>query len=344
MERESATEIRRLVETLEGITQSEEAAFDEAIQSAGSVDELVTRIRQATTQDNEAPETEMDARVREANSVEDLVDQFEAVDEQGAEDDEKSIEGRLSLPVPKPAKRAEERTKGKLASGRESLQSFTSNAKEKIVSDFDLSAGRIEQSVGELKYTLRNADPKESAMWGIGVGLMLAQPAVAAGYSTAALLSGAVLSGTAVGAYTSSHEGTRFDEIDPIEMAYEARLGAMSGRRLNATSGGAIGALVASAMYVAQNATPAEYEQWVEEADVEYVLEGAIMGAERFDAPDGRLSVTGAGIGGGFGLLYGYADGESVVTDFPSADVLDDDLLAAYRRRIEGDRCGTDIR
>lgn len=333
-------EARRLADALESVSDEENEELEEAVRAADGVDDLLASVRRMVARTEAERHAAVDSRIREASGVEALVASLETLagDRRDGGENAASDGSRLPVSVPASAARAGTKTKGTLASGKRSLETTTGRAKEKLTSRFGRSSETVDHGIEEVKYTLQNADPKDSALWGLGVGLMLAQPAVAAGYSTAALLSGAVVSGTAVGAYSSSHEETIFDDIDPMELANRAQRGAVDGKRLNRTSGGAIGAVVGGAAYVAENLSPEEYRQWVEEADADRVLEGAVLGAERFEPNSNEPSTRGAGIGAGFGLLYGYTGDADGTTDRPLEDVLDDDLLADYRARLSDGR------
>ncbi|EMA43227.1 hypothetical protein [Halococcus saccharolyticus] len=198
----------------------------------------------------------------------------------------------------------------------------------------------------ELKRTVRDADPKQAALWGLATGVTVANPAIAASYSTAALLSGAVLGGGVVGAYASSHEDTVFDDMDPTMMARRANAGASTGAGARNIDGKSVGAMVGASAYLAEELTPTEYAQWVTEADAESVLRGAEMGAGRAAASDdfegGR---SGAALGGGLGLLYGLAaDDDATADDHLIRELLDDDLWNEYTGRLgdnEGDGAAT---
>jgi hypothetical protein len=160
----------------------------------------------------------------------------------------------------------------------------------------------------ELERTVRDADPKQAALWGLATGVTVANPAIAAGYSTAALLSGAVLGGGVVGAYASSHDDTMFDDMDPTMMAQRANAGASTGAGARDIDGKSVGAMVGASAYLAEELTPEAYAQWVTEADAESVLRGAEMGAGRAAASeDFEGARSGAALGGGLGLLYGLA-------------------------------------
>ena len=190
----------------------------------------------------------------------------------------------------------------------------------------------------ELKRTVRNADPKQAAVWGLATGITVANPAIAASYSTAALLSGAVLGGSAVGAYASSHENTVFDDLEPMTMARRANAGASAGRGARNVNGTSVGAMLGASAYLAEELTPEAYAHWVAEADAESVLRGADMGAGRAaDSPDLSGPRSGAALGAGFGLLYGLAsddgDGEG---DDDVLELLDDDLRDEYVGRLDG--------
>lgn len=193
---------------------------------------------------------------------------------------------------------------------------------------------RAGAGVADLKYTLGNADPKQAAIWGLATGATLANPAIAAGYSTAVLLSGAVLGGSAVGAYASSHEGTVLDELDPVEMARNANGMAAANRGRSNLNGAAMGSLLGATAYVAGRVTPEEYAHWLADVDLDTVARGAELGAgaarDRADLGLGSAA-SGALFGGGLGAAYGVAteDGDDDLRELLDADIYDD-----YRRTL----------
>ncbi len=191
----------------------------------------------------------------------------------------------------------------------------------------------------ELKRTLRDADPKQAALWGLATGVTVANPAIAASYSTAVLLSGAVLGGSAVGAYASSHDDTVFDDVDPMLMARRANAGASAGAGARNVNGKSVGAVLGASAYLAERLTPEAYAHWVAEADAESVLRGAEMGAGRAaDSADFTSVRSGAALGGGLGLLYGLAaDDDAADDDHALRELLDDDLWDEYAGRLGGD-------
>jgi hypothetical protein len=195
----------------------------------------------------------------------------------------------------------------------------------------------------ELKRTVRDADPKQAALWGLATGVTVANPAIAASYSTVALLSGAVLGGGMVGAYATSHDDTVFDDLDPTMMAQRANAGASKGAGARRIDGKSVGAMVGASAYLAEELTPEEYAQWVTEADAESVLNGAEMGSERAAASeDFEGARSGAALGGGLGLLYGLAaDDDTTADDHPIRELLDEDLWDEYAGRLGSEDGGT---
>jgi hypothetical protein len=205
---------------------------------------------------------------------------------------------------------------------------------------------RADAGAVELKRTVQDADPKQAALWGLATGVTVANPAIAAGYSTAALLSGAVLGGGAVGAYTSSHNDTVFDDVDPMLMARRANAGATAGSGAQNINGKSVGAMLGVSAYLAEELTPEAYAHWVAEADAESVLQGTEMGAGRAAASDDFGGTqSGAALGGGLGLLYGLAADDAAGSDHPAQELLDDDLWDEYAGRLgsDGDRGATTI-
>ncbi|KTG09426.1 hypothetical protein AUR64_16750 [Haloprofundus marisrubri] len=198
--------------------------------------------------------------------------------------------------------------------------------------------GHARSGITELKHTARNADPKQAALWGVATGVTLANPAIAAGYSTAVLLSGAVLGGSVVGAYASSHENTVFDGVDPLEMARRSRgMSAANAHRTN-VNGAALGSLLGVSTYLAETMTPEEYAHWLTGVDADLVARGAELGAGRA-VTDEELGVstprTGALLGGGFGLLYGLATEGAEEGDDTLRELLDDDLFEEYEHALD---------
>ena len=194
----------------------------------------------------------------------------------------------------------------------------------------------------ELERTVRDADPKQAALWGLATGVTVANPAIAAGYSTAALLSGAVLGGGVVGAYASSHDDTVFDDLEPTLMARRANAGAATGAGARTIDGKSVGAMVGASAYLAEELTPEAYAQWVAEADAESVLRGAELGADRAAASgDSAGARSGTALGGGLGLLYGLAaDDDATADDHPIRGLLDEDLWDEYAGRLDGEDGG----
>lgn len=204
-----------------------------------------------------------------------------------------------------------------------------------------VGAARDRAGIGalELKRTVRDADPKQAALWGLATGVTVANPAIAASYSTAALLSGAVLGGSVVGAYATSHDDTMFDDLDPTMMAKRANAGASAGAGTRNIDGKSVGAMVGASAYLAEELTPEAYAQWVTEADAESVLRGAEMGAGRATASeDFEGARSGAALGGSLGLLYGLA-ADDAADDHPIRELLDEDLWDEYAGRL-GDEDG----
>ncbi|WP_224334644.1 hypothetical protein [Haloprofundus halobius] len=201
--------------------------------------------------------------------------------------------------------------------------------------------GRAASGVTDLKHTVRNADPKQAALWGLATGATLANPAIAASYSTAVLLSGAVLGGGAVGAYASSHEETVFDDLDPLEMIRQSRgMAAANAHRTN-VNGRALGSLLGASTYLAESLTPEEYAHWLADVDADLVARGAELGAEyAVDREELGLGTprSGAALGGGFGLVYGLATGAADGngdSDDVLRELLDEDLYDEYSRSLD---------
>ena len=195
----------------------------------------------------------------------------------------------------------------------------------------------------EFKRTVRDADPKQAALWGLATGITVANPAIAASHSTVVLLSSAVLGGGMVGAYATSHDDTVFDDLDPTMMAQRANAGASKGAGARRIDGKSVGAMVGASAYLAEELTPEEYAQWVTEADAESVLDGTEMGAGRAAASeDFEGARSGAALGGGLGLLYGLAaDDDTTADDHPIRELLDEDLWDEYAGRLGSEDGGT---
>ena len=171
---------------------------------------------------------------------------------------------------------------------------------------------RTGAGLDRVKYTVKNASPGEAALWGLGAGLAVANPAIAAGYSTYVLLGGAVAGGVGLGAYKSSHENTALDGVDPLAVGREINRVTASNRSLEDVDPERVGAMLGASTDVLERVTPEAYAQWAVRADPEAVFRGAQYGAEYADRLDGRRA--GIALGGGMGLLYGYAaaDGDVI--------------------------------
>lgn len=159
----------------------------------------------------------------------------------------------------------------------------------------------------EVTRTVRDADTREVALWGVGTSLALSNPAVAASYSTYALLSAAMAAGMGIGAYVSSHEDTPLDDVDPLTLGLSARRGSKQVGRTGATAALAGAASVAGSQVVDDADVDVEesgYGHWLADADVDAVLTGARRAAAR-EGDDPWAPVFGAGLG----LLAGYVDG-----------------------------------
>lgn len=172
--------------------------------------------------------------------------------------------------------------------------------------------------------TVRNADGRQVATWGIGISLAVVNPAIAASYPTYALLSAGMVAGMGVGAYVSSHEDTPLDDVDPLALGWAARRRSVRGAGARVAAAGAaaaIGDRVASAA--------GEGESRIGGVDPETVARGAQQAAERSDDPWAPV------FGGGLGLLYEYAaDGETLPDD-EFRQLLDPDLREEYDNRTE---------
>lgn len=194
------------------------------------------------------------------------------------------------------------------------------------------TGGLLGAARAEAGRVLSDADPEEVALWGICGGVALATPAVAAATSTTLLLGGAVAGSSAVGAYASATPDSAVARVDPTEFAGAARLGATQGRGIGAR-GESLGALLGAGTAVAGDVLPAEYAQWVDRVDLESVLRGAALGAER--AGDGARGAT--LLGGGVGLLYGYVEDAEALDAATGGDdleaLLDEDLFEQLQRR-----------
>jgi hypothetical protein len=195
--------------------------------------------------------------------------------------------------------------------------------------------GHARSGVADVKHTVRNADPKQAALWGLATGATLANPAIAASYSTAVLLSGAVLGGSAVGAYASSHENTIFDDLDPLQMARRSNEMAAVNATRTGLDGRALGSVLGASTYLAETLTPEEYAHWVTDVDPDLIARGAEMGVERARSGDSTFGSTrtGAMLGGGFGLAYGWAS--EGADDDVLEELLDSDLYEEYRRTLD---------
>ncbi|WP_254534718.1 hypothetical protein [Halomarina litorea] len=186
----------------------------------------------------------------------------------------------------------------------------------------------VRVGLAEVTHTVRNADTREVALWGVGTSLALSNPAIAASYSTYALLSAAMAAGMGIGAYVSSHEDTPLDDVDPLTLGRDARRGSRAGRRLGGTAALAGAASVVGSRVADETATGTEgsgYGDWLANADVEAVLAGARRAAEH-ERGDPWAPVFGAGLG----LLAGYVDDGD---DEELRRLLDDDLRREFDER-----------
>ncbi len=191
---------------------------------------------------------------------------------------------------------------------------------------------KVDNAFDGVRNTAKNADSRQAAIWGIGVGLAFTGTGIpaAATYSTASLVSGSVLGGAAVGAYSSANEDTIFDDIDPMELAESAFFGAQRGKAVKGQAGQQIGAVLGMSSYMAETLSPEEYQHWIEEAEPDRIIEGAVLGA-RTAGPD-ESGTHRALAGGGLGLLYGYLDTEDRQS---FEELVDEDLYAEYVERVE---------
>jgi len=175
-----------------------------------------------------------------------------------------------------------------------------------------------------LARTVRNADGRQVATWGIGISLAIVNPAIAASYPTYALLSAGMVAGIGVGAYVSSREETLLDDVDPLALGWAARRRSVRGAGARVAAAGAaaaVGDRVASAA--------AEGETRIGGVDPETVARGARKAAARSDDP------WAPAFGGGLGLLYEYATDGETVPDDEFRQLLDPDLREKYDDRTE---------
>lgn len=191
---------------------------------------------------------------------------------------------------------------------------------------------KVDNVFDGVRNTAKNADPRQAALWGIGVGLAFSGTGIpaAATYSTTYLISGSVLGGAAVGLYSSANEDTIFDDIDPMALAESAFHGAQRGKAVKGQAGQQIGAVLGMSSYMAETLSPEEYRHWIEEAEPDRIIEGAVLGARTAGPDDSNTQRALAG--GGLGLLYGYLD-----TDDQQSfkELVDEDLYAEYVERLE---------
>ncbi|MDS0298776.1 hypothetical protein NDI76_08475 [Halogeometricum sp. S1BR25-6] len=177
-----------------------------------------------------------------------------------------------------------------------------------------------------LKRAFREGDPKEAGKWAIGAGIAGFSVAVSLPFSTAAGLGAIALGGAATGAYASANPDSAAARIDPLEMAVGARTRGRRWDREGGPGGTAGGNLLGAAEHVFDRTNPpAEYAHWYANVDPEAVLRGAEMGARAADASsEVGNRTTGALLGGGFGLAYGYSGLDA--DDGELDELLDDDL------------------
>ncbi len=204
----------------------------------------------------------------------------------------------------------------------------------------------VSWGTGEMVHTVRNADTRQVALWGVGTSLALSNPAIAASYSTYALLSAAMAAGMGIGAYVSSHEDTPLDGVDPLALGLTARSGSRSARRVGgraalagatvavgrALAGGAkadAAGEIAAGKDEAEGGVGVEHARWLADADLGTILDGARRAAAHEDDPWAPV------FGAGLGLLAGYA-GEEMGADADGEAVrrlLDDDLREEFDER-----------
>lgn len=170
--------------------------------------------------------------------------------------------------------------------------------------------------------TVRNADGRQVATWGVGISLAVVNPAIAASYPTYALLSAGMVAGMGVGAYVSSREDTPLDDLDPLALGWAARQRSVRGAGARVAAAGAaaaVGDRVASAV--------GESDAPVGGVDPGTVVRGARKAAERSDDPWAPV------FGGGLGLLSEYAADGDRVPDDEFRQLLDPDLREEYDDR-----------
>lgn len=337
-----------LSELLDRIPGSAESEADRHVRRAESVDELVERLEGLVeSRDEETPGE--DATVAGTESLSALRPEVNRDDAAGGPGDAdpvrplKSGVRELRERVPEYRSRLSE-YREQVPEYRDRLSKYRNRGDGDDGGDLpesDPSDGEADLvparspagvSVAEFKRTLRDADPGEVALWGLGIGIALANPAIAAGYSTTALLSGAVVGGGVLGAYKSSRETTVLDDVDPLQLARRANGTAASGRGLKRLDGEAAGALLGASTYLAEATVPEAYAHWIAEADVDSVLEGAELGAAYAQDAGGERRRAGAAFGGTVGLLRGYAD--AGVDDGTLRELLDEDLYREYIRGL----------
>ncbi|ELZ26456.1 hypothetical protein C474_19949 [Halogeometricum pallidum JCM 14848] len=230
-----------------------------------------------------------------------------------------------TLVGPSPSRRADEKNEGgTTASGEDGTPA------DELVGRLPTArAPRLDaRPLGRnLKRAFREGDPKEAGKWAIGAGIAGFSLAASLPFSTAAGLGAIALGGAATGAYASANPDSAAARIDPLEMAVGARTRGRRWDREGGPGGAAAGNLLGAAEHVFDRTNPpAEYAHWYANVDPEAILRGAEIGARAADASsEVGNRTTGALLGGGFGLAYGYSGLDA--DDGELEELLDDDDL-----------------
>ncbi len=172
--------------------------------------------------------------------------------------------------------------------------------------------------------TLKNANKREVALYGIGSMVALKGIAISAPISTSVALAGFFTGGAATGAYASTHPNSLAAQIDPVGLAMNSR---SRGREWDASSAPGdqnVGEILGAIESIGDQ-LESEYAHWVADADFDQIQQGAAFGAQRGEELHDFESSRDAGVAGGLlGLTYGYA--ENADSDYELDDLLDEDL------------------
>lgn len=186
-----------------------------------------------------------------------------------------------------------------------------------------LSGGTLRQRISE---TARNADPKDVGKYSLGAIVGFGGAAMTAPFSTTAGIAALLAGGAATGVYASGNPDSIAGRIEPLELAMSAKTRGSQINSSPATAGHGTGAALGMAEYLSEmnhEGLDEDYAKWVSELDIDSIIEGQEMAAQRaresseFHDPDqARI------LGGAVGLASGYADLNKDIDQ-----VVDDDIM-----------------